>query len=85
MLIISALTKNRLLTTTGNRGQYYIPVQSLENITLKMILDAVRSAEESPNLRPEDVESVDKIDETIEQLNNAISTAVENKNLKDLI
>ncbi len=84
-LVISSLLNNKLLTTSGDNNQYYIPSQSLENISLAMILHAVRSAEESPSLHPEDVETVDQVNQMIEKLNTAIDQAVDHKTLKDLI
>jgi len=84
-LVITALSKNKLLTTSGDENQYYTPSQSLENISLQRILNAVRSAEESPSLHPDDVETVDQVNETIAVLNTAIDESVNNKTLKDLI
>jgi len=84
-LVITALVNNDLLTTSGDENQYYIPCQSLENISLLMVLNAVRSAEETPNLRAEDVETVELVNETINTVNTAIDEAVSNKTLRDLI
>jgi membrane protein len=84
-LVISALVEHKLLTACGRETPNYIPGQSLENISLAMILDAARSAEEHPSLRPEDVETVDQVNETISQLNTAINDSVNNRSLRDLI
>ncbi len=85
MIIISALLKNNLLTRTGEQNEHYLPSQSLENISLSMILNAARSAEETPLLRPDDVESAAQVNEVIGTVENAISDSVKNKTLKDLI
>lgn len=84
-LILSSLTANKLLTTTGKNEQQFLPSQSLENITLDMILNAVRSAEETTHLRPDDVVAVKKVDDTLDALDNAISTASKDISLKDMI
>lgn len=84
-LILSSLTENDLLTTTGKNDQNFLPCQSLENIKLDMILNAVRSAEETTHLRPDDVVSVKKVDDTLIALDRAISATSRDITLKDLI
>ncbi|MBL4711983.1 MAG: YihY family inner membrane protein [Gammaproteobacteria bacterium] len=85
MMIITALQANHLITTTGNNNQYYLPRQSLENITIKQILDAVRSAEEVAQLRPEDIDSTIQVEAIITTLDTSLTNAVKNKTLKDLL
>lgn len=84
-LIMSTLTENKLLTITGGRKQQYLPTQSLENITVEMVLNAARTAEESTNLRPDDVSTVDKVDDVIRDIDKAVSEATRGKNLRDLV
>ena len=84
-LIMSSLTANKLLTITGGKKQQYLPSQSLENITIEMILSAARTAEECANLRPDDVTAVEKVDEVILDIDKAVSEATRGKSLKDLV
>jgi membrane protein len=84
-IIVSTLVSNKLITTTGKNNRRYLPSQSLENITVDMILNAARSAEETPHLRPDNVETVQQVEDTIMCLENAISESIKNKTLKDLI
>jgi membrane protein len=84
-LIMSTLIENKLLTITGTRKQQYLPTQSLENITVEMVLNAARTAEESTNLRPDDVSTVDTVDDVIRDIDKAISEATCGKSLKDLV
>ena len=84
-IILSSLLKNKLLTTTGKDNKQYVPSQSLENISLDMILDAVRCAEETTQLHPDDVVTVKKVDDTLTALDEAISVASRDISLKDLI
>lgn len=84
-LIISALLENQLLSSTGKDSQYFLPRQSLENIRLDMILDAVRSAEETPLLHPDDVKSVNQVNDTIAKIELAINNATRGISLKDLV
>ena len=85
MIIIPSLLSTKLITTTGDDQQYYIPSQSLEHITIAMILNAARSAEETHHLSPDDVETTQRVEETLSELNNAISATIESKTLKDLV
>lgn len=84
-LIIKALLSNELLNSTGKNAQFFLPGQSLENISLHMILSAARSAEETPLLRPDDVETVTQVNEAIEAVENAIANSTKEISLKDLI
>jgi membrane protein len=85
MLIIDALLSENLLVSSGKNGQYFLPSQSLENITLDMILNVARSTEETANLRPEHVETAQQVDDTIAKIESAISTATKDITLKDLV
>lgn len=84
-IIISTLLSNQLIATTGPDELHYLPAQSLENISIEMILDAARTAEESHHLRPDDVITVPEVDETMKHVENAIHGAVKNRTLKDLV
>ena len=85
MIIMPALLSNKLIVTTGEDSQHYLPGQSLENITLDMILNAARTAEETAQLRPDDVKTSQQIGDTIAHLEKAIADSTKNKTLKDLI
>lgn len=85
LLILTALTKNNLLVTTGEKKKHFLPSQSLENITLDMIINAARNAEETDNLRPDDVTTVQQVNDVILDIENAVSEATKGKTLKDLV
>ena len=85
MIIMPALLSNRLIATTGEDSQHYLPGQSLENITLAMILNAARTAEETPQLNADDIEAPKQIADTIAHMEDAISDSAKDKTLKDLI
>jgi len=84
-LIVSALQANELITTTGKNNQQYLLSQASENISVDMILAAARSAEESANLRPDDVDAADQINDVILSIDNAITESTKSRTLKDLI
>jgi membrane protein len=85
MILMPALLENGLITTTGKNNDHFLPSHSLETITLEMIINAARNAEDSHHLRPDDVESAQQVNETATRIDNAIAEAVKNKTLKDLI
>ena len=85
MMIISALLKGNLLVRSCEKNEHYLPAQSLENISLSMIFDAARSAEETPLLRADDVDSTPQVNEVITIVENAIIDSTKNKTLKDLV
>jgi membrane protein len=84
-MVTSALIKSRLLSPSGSGNLSYLPARSLDSISLHMILDAARQAEESPNLHPDDVTTVQKVNEVMSALEDAISESTKDITLKDLI
>ncbi len=62
-----------------------MPSQPLEHITVAMVLNAARSAEETHHLSPDDVETTPQVEDTLSELNNAMSATIESKTLKDLV
>lgn len=85
MIVLSALLKDNLLKTSGDKNLYFLPGQSIENISVEMILNSARHAEETPSLRPEDVHSNEQIDQTISIIEDAIAASIKGRSLKDLI
>jgi membrane protein len=84
-IIISALLKNKLLTISCEDERHYLPAQSLENISLNMILNAARSAEETPLLHPDEVVSPQQVNDVIVNIDKALADASKDITLKDLI
>lgn len=85
LILLSSLLSNKLITTAGENEQYYLPSQSLEHITLEMILNAARSAEETATLQPNDVNAADQVEQTISSIEMAMNESIKNKTLKDLL
>lgn len=85
MIIMPALLSNRLIATTGDENLHYLPGQSLENITVEMILNAARTAEETSQLNPDEIDTPEQIEETITYLEQAISDSTKSRTLKDLV
>ncbi len=92
MIISALLEDNLLITAHGNDGNddgdgepTFIPARSLENISVNDILNVARSAEETPFLRPNNVDAVDQVGKTINSMEDAIRKATSEISLKDLI
>lgn len=85
MLIIDALLSSKLLASSGKNGMYFLPGQSLENISVDMVLNVARSTEETVNLRPEHVETAPQVDQAVSRIENAITDATKDITLKDLV
>jgi DNA-binding IscR family transcriptional regulator len=92
-MIISALLEDNLLVMAhendGNGDDdgepTFIPARSLENISVNDILNVARSAEETPFLRPNNVDAVDQVGKTINSVEDAIRKTTSEISLKDLI
>jgi len=85
LLVLSALTRKNLLIESDTDKKTYLPVRSLDSISLNMILGAVRRAEESPNLHPDDVSTSQKVNDVINELEKTITDSTKNITLKDLL
>ncbi len=85
IIIISSLISDKLITTSGEDNTHYLPSQSIENIRIATILSSARRAEESRELNPEDVESEPQVCQIISDMEQAVTSAIEKKTLKDLI
>ena len=84
-IIITALLNSELISTTGEDKQHFLPSQSLENISLDMIINAARCAEESSLFNPDDINSVQQVDDALRSVENSITDSVKHITLKDLI
>lgn len=84
-LILSSLAAAGLLVTSGKKDQVYLPATSLDNISLQRILQAARSAEETPLLQPEQVKAGEQTSRAISQLEEAMQQSLSGLTLLDLI
>jgi len=50
-----------------------------------MVMNAARNAEETDNLRPDDVTAVQQVNAAILDIDNAVSEVTKGKNMKDLV
>jgi len=84
-LVIRPLEKHGLLTESCDKHRVYLPGKSLEHIKIREIWDAVRSAQESTHLNPDNVASDESVDQLLQNINESVNNALEDMTLLDLV
>jgi membrane protein len=84
LMVLSALEKRGLLTRTGDDPPAYIPGKPLETTTVKDALDAVRSANESPQLNPDQLPTTAGAEDVFANMDGALNDALAGTTLKQL-
>ena len=69
----------------GADNGVFSPAKSLENISIKDIWNAVRGAEETTYLNPEKLESIDAVDELLNNADKAVIECFADTSLLDII
>lgn len=82
--VLAPLERRELILRTADDPPAYVPARALETLRLKDFLDAVREADEGPNLRPAQLAADPPIDEVLTQLERAAEDALGNRTLRDL-
>jgi membrane protein len=84
-LIIRPLEQHGLLTESCDRDPAYMPGKSLEHIKVREIWDAVRSAQESVHLNPDNVASDVSVDRLLQDINASINNTLADMTLLELM
>ena len=84
-LVIKSLEAKKLIMRCGEDNGSFSPSQSLEHIAIKDIWDSVREAEEAPYLNPKKLESIDAIDELLNNVDHAITESFADMTLLDIV
>lgn len=84
-LVIRPLEEHGLLTESCDKKRVYLPGKSLEHIKIREIWDAVRSAQESTHLNPDNVASDASVDALLQNINGSINNSLDNMSLLDLV
>lgn len=85
-MVLNALQSNHLLIQSfDNNKVTYIPSRSLEHITIKDILQAARSAEETTYLTPDNLNQEPEINTLISNLDKSIDNTLKDMTLRDLV
>ncbi len=84
-LVIRPLEKHGLLTESCDKKSVYLPGKSLEHIKILEILEALRSAQESTHLNPDNVASDESVDNLLQNINESISNSIGDMTLLNLV
>lgn len=84
-LVIRPLEEHGLLTESCDKKRVYLPGKSLEHIKIREIWDAVRSAQESMHLNPDNVASDESVDSLLQNINASINNSLDDMSLLDLV
>ena len=84
-LVIRPLEKHGLLTESCDRHRVYMPGKSMDRIMIRDIWDAVRSAQESAYLNPDNVASDKSVDTLLDDINASIDNVIGDMSLLDLV
>ncbi len=84
-LVIRPLEKHGLLTESCDKKRVYLPGRSLEHIRITEIWNAVRSAQESIHLNPDNVASDKTVDSLLHDINESINSTLDDMTLLELV
>lgn len=84
-LVIDSLEEKKLIMRCGENNDEFTPSKSLEHISVKDIWDSIREAEEAPYLNPSKLESIEAIDELLNNTDLAIQESFASISLLDII
>jgi len=85
LLVISALVNANLLIHVEGASNTFIPAHSLETISIYDVLTAIRKAEETPLLHPEEINSGLAVDEVIGEIEAYYELALKEQSIRDII
>lgn len=85
LLITSALVKANLLIHVEGASNTFIPAQSLEVIRIYDVLTAIRKAEESPLLHPDEIDSGEMVDALIGDIEGCFELKLKERSIRDII
>jgi membrane protein len=84
-LVIRPLEAHGLLAESCDRHRVYMPGKSMDRIMIRDIYDAVRSAQESTYLNPDNVASDKSVDTLLHDINASIENVIGDMSLLDLV
>lgn len=82
--VLFLLSKTGILLETGDEERYYCPAKPIDSMTVKTVLDDLRSWGESPS-KFEPVKYAGTIEKVLEEMNQAGEKISQSKNFKEII
>lgn len=83
--LLMALTRRGLLTETAQVPPCYLPARALETVTLRELLETVRSSGEETQLMTGSLPPESTVDAVLARLDTAVNTALGDQSLRDLV
>ena len=82
--VIDAMIRAGIVTETADEPTRYLPARAFEVISVKELLDAVRTAEEAPSLAAETLPREPEIENLLARLDAAVDQSLSGRTLRDL-
>ncbi len=82
--VLESLEAGELVVRTAHEPPGYVPARAPDTVRVAAILEAVRSAEETPFLSGERLPRDPGVDAVLERLERAVAEALDNETLKEL-
>jgi len=83
--LLMALTRQGLLTETAQVPSCYLPARALETITLRELLETVRSSGEEAQMVTNSLPHEPAVDVVLARLDTAVNTVLGDHSLRDLV
>jgi membrane protein len=83
--VIDLLNKNALIIETADDPPAYVPAKDIETICINDLFNAIRIAEKETALIEKKIVGVSEVDDIIKTLDTAISGALGDKTLRDIV
>jgi membrane protein len=83
--IISLLEQNGLVLETNDEPPAYLPARDMETISLKQLIDAVRTGEKEALTVEKKILSKQEVDRFMKKMDDALADSAGNETLKDLV
>jgi len=82
--VLTALLRAGYITETSDDPPHYLPARSFETITVKELLDTLRSAEEEPSLNAETLPQEAEVEALLANLDQAVDASLHGRTLREL-
>jgi membrane protein len=82
--VLTAIQRAGYISETSDDPPQYLPARSFETITVKELLDAVRTTEEEFGLNPRILPHEPAVERVLAQMDEAVGTSLRNSSLRDL-
>ncbi len=82
--VLIGLRDRKILTTTGDEPPGWLPVRDLDQVSVKDVVDTVRTLGENNYLRPETLRGPHSVERLLQRAEGAAESALRDTTIKDL-